>query len=316
MQTVWDIGADVDSRFIVVACASQSFAPYRIANERAAILRFLRRFPAGSRIAMESTAGYHELLAHLAHAAQFRVFVINARNLRRYAQGVGQRGKTDRVDAQVIARYVANEHVHLHDYVPLNKAQRELACLLKRRGKLVTMRQTLNQSMRGVPGVSRELKHLKTDLDRLITHLESLIKTTLRQLPEAHRAAEKIETIPGYGELTSAFLGHILTRLPYGSSDAAVAYSGLDPRPNDSGGKTGRRRLSKQGPGQLRQLLYLCAMTAIRTAYWRPYYLAQRAKGLSATAAIVTVARKMLRVAFAVAKHNTDFNPMRGRAQS
>ena len=74
---------------------------------------------------MEATGGYHELLAELAHKAM-EVFVINPRDLRRYAEAIGRRGKTDRIDAEVIARYVAREHSELHPYVPPSKAQRRL----------------------------------------------------------------------------------------------------------------------------------------------------------------------------------------------
>ena len=52
-------------------------------------------------------------------------------------------------------------------------------------------------------------------------------------------------------------------------------------------------------------------MSAAKTKVWRPYYQAQRAKGLSATAAIVILARKMLRVAFALYKHDLPFDPAR-----
>src|SRR5215216_7503354 len=106
MQSILDLGADVDSRFVVMACAAGSVRPQRIANARRAVLEWLRTVPRGSRLGMESTGGYHELLAELAHKAGLEVLVINARDLRRYAEGIGRRGKTDRVDAEVIARYV------------------------------------------------------------------------------------------------------------------------------------------------------------------------------------------------------------------
>jgi transposase len=309
MQTILNLGADVDSRYLVIACAAASFAPQRIANARSAIRTWLRTVPRGSRLGVESTGSYHELLADLAYAAGLQVFVLNPRVVRRYAQGVGQRGKTDRLDAEVIARYVAKEHAELHAYRPPSKAQRALTQLVKRRAKLVTMKQTLVQSLRGVPGLTQELLRARSELDRLIRRLEALMQRTLHELPAAEQAAHQIATIPGYGQLGSLCLGHTLTRLPYANSDAIVAYSGFDPRPVDSGRKRGRRRLSKNGPSDLRHLLYACAMAATRTAFWKPYYLAQRAKGLSSTAAIVILARKMLRVAFAVAKHNVPFNP-------
>ncbi len=311
MQSILDLGADVDSRSIVIAGAAHSFAAQRIANERHAIRAWLRAVPRGSRLGLEATGSYHELLADLAHAAGLRVFVLNARDVRRYAQGVGQRGKTDRIDAEVIARYVAREHAELHAYTPPSKPQRALSRLIKRRAKLVVIKGTLTQSLRGLPGIRQELQQVTARLERLISQIEALMQRALQQLPAAQQAAQHIATIPGYGRLGSTCLGHTFTRLPFASSDAVVAHTGFDPRPDDSGKRHGRRRLSKRGPGETRRILFNCAMSAAKTKLWRPYYQAQRAKGLSSTAAIVILARKMLRTAFALYKHNQPFDPTR-----
>jgi hypothetical protein len=55
MQTILDLAADVDSRYIVIACAARSFAPCRIDNERQAILTWPSSVPRGSRLGLEST---------------------------------------------------------------------------------------------------------------------------------------------------------------------------------------------------------------------------------------------------------------------
>jgi len=311
VQSTMNLGADVDSCYIWLACAAHSFRPHRIENKRAAILGWLRSVPRGSRLAMESTGSYHELLAELAHKAGLQVFVINPRDLRRYAQGVGRRAKTDRVDAEVIARYIDREHGGLHPYVVPTKEQRTLARLLRRRAKLVQIKGSLAQSLRGLSVLHHELKELTARIDRLIGRLEVLMRQTLEQMPAARQAAQQIASIPGFGELSSTCLAHSFTRLPYSSSDAVVAASGLDPRPEDSGQKHGRRRLSKRGPSEQRRLIFNCARAAARTKLWKPYYQAQLAKGLSATAATVILGRKMLRVAFALYTKRLPFDPSR-----
>ncbi|MDQ2963413.1 MAG: IS110 family transposase [Pseudomonadota bacterium] len=311
MQTMLNFGADVDSRYSVIACAESTWAPQRIAHERRAIQAWLRSVPPGSRLGLEATGGYQELLADLAHAAGLIVFVLNARDVRHYAQGLGRRGKTDRVDAEVIARYIAHEHAELHAYRPLTKEQRALERLLKRRAKLVAIKGALQQSLRGLPGVCQELTQVIARLDRLIVKLEALMQAALQTLPAAQRTAHQVATIPGFGTLAGTSLGHTFTRIPFAHVNAVIAHTGLDPRPHDSGQKHGRRRLSKRGPSEQRRMLFNCAMSAAKTKLWRPYYLAQRAKGLSSTAAIVILARKMVRVAFALYKHDQNFDPAR-----
>jgi transposase len=91
------------------------------------------------------------------------------------------------------------------------------------------------------------------------------------------------------------------------SADAFAAFTGLDPRPDDSGQRRGKRRLSKRGPAELRRLLYLAAMSAIKTKTWRPLYEHYRAKGLSSTATLVILAR----TAWSIYTYKTVFDPAR-----
>ena len=310
MQSILDLGADVDSRSVMVACGTSSFKPHRIANERRAIGAWLRTMPPGSRLGMESTGSCHELLAQLAHQAGLQVFIINARDMRRYAQGIGRRGKTDRIDAEVIARYIAREHEQLHAYVPPSNEQRLLSQLIGRRAKLVQARGSIQQSLGRLPALRSETRRLIQHINRVIASLDQLMRRTVQQMPAAHEAAGHIATIPGFGVLTSTCLGHRFTRMPYSTSDAVIAAAGLDPRPDDSGQREGRRRLSKRGPAEDRRLLFNCARSAAQRNPWRPYYEAQLAKGLSKTAATVVLSRKMLRVAFAVYKQRQPFNPL------
>ena len=104
-----------------------------VANQRTAVLAFLKGLPAGSRIGVESTGTYHELFAEAAHQLGFRVFLLNPKDTRHYAKAVGLRGKTDRVDAELIARMIAHEHTKLHAWIPPTPQQREIDRLLKRR---------------------------------------------------------------------------------------------------------------------------------------------------------------------------------------
>lgn len=311
MQSILDLGADVDSRYVWVACAGASFATVRIDNERRAILAWLRTLPRGSRLGVESTGTYHEMLAELACKAGLQVFVINGRDLRRYGQGVGRRGKTDRISAELIARYVAHEHDELHPYVPPSAQQRALNRLLNRRATVVVNKGALAQSLHGLAGIRGELKQLMSAFDRLIARIDVLNEQALHKLPAARKAAPHIASVPGYGALASTYLAYNFTRHPFSSGDSVVAFSGLDPRADDSGQKRGRRRLSKRGPSEERRILFNCARSAARTKVWQPYYAAQRAKGLSATEATVILARKMLRVAFALYKHDCFFDPAR-----
>ena len=89
MQTFLNVGVDVAKDAVVVACAAQSFPAHSVANQRVPLLAWLKSLPAGSRIGLESTGGYHELLADLAHAQSHTVFLLNPLDTKHYARAMG-----------------------------------------------------------------------------------------------------------------------------------------------------------------------------------------------------------------------------------
>jgi transposase len=297
------VGCDVGKRRIDVCLATSHGV--QLSNERLAIERFARTLPANSLVGMEATGRYHELLAQILVAAGHRVYVINARWIHAYSRGLGMRGKTDRTDAQVIARYTTAEHAKLRSYQPPSPEQLELRTLLQRRHAaaklLATARQSLAEDAEALLAV---LKTTCTDIERRIARL-------LRSRPEWAGLAERLRSVPGVGALTSAQLVATLTRMPFSRVEAFVAHTGTDPRPNDSGQKRGRRVLTHHGDASLRGLLFMAAMTATRSPAWRRYYLAQQAKGLSRTAALVVVARRIARITFSLYKTGETYDPAR-----
>ena len=312
MQTptnVRNIGADVAKDEIVVACSEGSFPVRKLANQRTALRAFLKGLPTGSRIGMEYTGVYHELFANLAHQLGFVVFVLNPKDARHYAKGVGMRGKTDRVDAEFLARMIAHEHTKLYAWIPPSPEQHEIAQLIKRRAKLSSLRQALGMSLKGVDGFSAELKALRKRFDQVIARIDQRVKALVEASPDRKQHVTHLRTIYGVGPVVSAALVNILERVPLKSADAFVAFTGLDPRPDDSGQHRGKRRLSKRGPSELRRLLYLAALSAIKTKTWKPLYEHYRGKGLSSTAVIVILARRIARTAWSMYTYKTEFDP-------
>jgi transposase len=308
MPSPLNVGVDVAKDWLQVAGAGAPPAAAPVANQRAAIRAWLAQLPRGSRVAMEATGGYHQLLADLAHAHGMLVYVLNPSDLRHYARAVGVRGKTDRVDALVIARYLEREGTALHPYLPPTPAQRQIDRLLRRRATVVASKTQLRLSLGGVTGCARELRAVLTRLDAIIAKIDHRLAHFTKRQAEAQ---QRVQSVLGIGPLTGIALTNLFTRVPLRDGDAAVAFVGLDPRPKDSGQCIGRRRLSKRGPAELRRLLFNAARSASKTTLWRPLYERYRARGLSSTEATVILARKLLRVAFSIHRHGTTFDPQR-----
>lgn len=300
-------GVDVASEHLdIVVHGTQ--AVQRIANEPTAVKRWLRSVPPGSRLGLESTGRYHLELARLALERGLTVYVLNPRDIKRYAQGLGQRGKTDRLDARVIARFVDREHEQLRPWQPLSPAQQDLDDLLRTRAQLQKQCVALQQSLGQRPVARAILEDAQQFFKSKLNELERCIAHAARQLPQGEAAMRSVTSIPGIGVLTAAALLRLFTRAQNAPADAIVALTGLDPRPMDSGNRKGVRRLSKRGDSETRRLLYNASMAGARTQTWRPIYERERAKGLPATAALMALARRLVRIAYSLFKSGKTFD--------
>lgn len=277
-------------------------------NTAASITRWVSSRPDGCVIALEATGTYHVELAQRAHAHGHTVFVIDGYQLAHYRHSVRTRAKTDRCDAQLLARFVSAERDRLRAWHPPPEAYVALQRLLRRRAVLVRARVAIEQSCESLPELKPELARLRTTLTDMDALIKKRIKHILREAGLAPQA-ERCRAIKGVGELTSAGLVMAFLRGSFRTSDAFVAFLGLDVRVKDSGASRGRRTLSKRGDPELRRLLHSAAMAASRSGQGKQLYEQYRARGLKSTEALVILARKIARVAFALMKNQTVYRP-------
>jgi len=306
--SVLHIGVDVGSQHLDAAIDGEARV-VRLANADAAINRWLRKLPPGSRLGMESTGRYHQRLAQLAHAAGMVVYVLDPRAVHHYARGMGQRGKTDRLDAQVLARFIEREHAGLRAWQPPSAQAELLKELIRQRASLTKAKAALHQGQQPAAIAMVDLAPLFKQFDASLRALDRQILAAAHALPEGQVGLDLIMSVPGIGLLTGASLLRVFQRLATRGSDAVIAFLGMDPRPAESGKHVGVRKLSKHGDAYARKLLFNAAMSAVRTSgVWRTLYERERAKGLPSTAALVIVGRKLVRVAFALFKSKATYD--------
>ena len=311
LRAVHYVGVDVGSAHLDVAIEGQP-GVVRLSNADPAISRWLRKLPVRSRVAMESTGRYHRRLAQLAHAAGMVVFVLDPRAVHHYARGMDQRGKTDRLDAQVLARLIEREHAHLRAWEPPSEREEVLKELIRQRAILTRAKQALQQGQQPSAVALVELAPLFKQFDATLRALDKQILAAAHALPKGQNSLAQIMSVPGIGLLTGATLLRVFQRLASRGSDAVIAFLGMDPRPAESGKHVGTRKLSKRGDAYARKLLFNAAMAAVRTSgTWRALYERERAKGLASTAALVIIGRKLVRVAFTLFKSGSNYDPAR-----
>lgn len=284
-----------------------------VRNRGRELRQWLRGLPGPVDLAVESTGRYHLVLANLALRLGHTVYVLDPRRVRRYAESTVHRGKTDAIDARVICRFLAREIDSLRPYVPPTRRQRRIDSLIRRRGKLVTMTQQLGTMHSTLPGHKAELRSALAHLQRLIKAIDRDLDGLTASDATLGARRRRLETIVGVGDLNGVLLANLFDRVAFPGPDQLVAFVGLDPRPADSGRHRGRRRITKRGAAECRRLAYNAAKAAARSALWKPYYDRCRARGLSSTEALCDLARRLLRVAWAVDHYQQDFDPSRVR---
>lgn len=277
-------------------------------------------------VTLEPTGGYELALAEWALAQGWTVHVPNPHHVRAWATGIGQRAKTDRQDALLLARYGAERA--LPAWHPLPTELSELESLVRRKddlAQLLRQEQNRQHALAHRPGVARAVP---ASVERVI----GLLEEELRQVEDAiaaHLQAQTalqerlalLRTVPGIGARTVVpllvTLGRWDTRTGgAGSAKALVAYVGLDPRPHESGTSVrGRPAISRQGDRGARCRLYLSAVGGIRgqtplRAFYKHLLDQHKPKKL----ALIAAARKILIWAWAVYRQHTAFDPARAAA--
>lgn len=312
MNTTHVIGIDIAKDSFDAARHGSSQVEHH-ANHPRTIRAWLASLPTECVLAMESTGTYHETLADLAVQAGFIVYVLNPQDVAHYRKSIGARAKTDRVDALLIARYVAREQADLHPYCPASEPHRRAVRLLHRRAQIVKAQIALRQS-------SREMEDLKSAMLSIINQMELLLqkidRRLIRLMALSHESSEcvrRLRTISGVGPLTAAALTLSYERHPFAHVDAFIAYLGMDPRVRESGTYRGRCVLSKRGDGEIRRLLYCVGQSAMRMPLWKPFYEEQIAKGRKHVEAVMILARRIAKTAFSLLRHKCDFDPERVR---
>lgn len=305
--TVTHIGIDVAKDELVV-CREDQDGLITLDNTSAAIRRWLKSLPANCAIAIEATSTYHVDVTEQAYGRGHRVFVIDGYQLHNYRNSVGGRAKTDACDARLLTRYLVRESQDLRAWTPPPKAYRTLQSLLRRRAALVKARIALQQSGARERQLDDLLPPLLEHMERIDRALQKRLRTAVREAGLSNEVA-RCQAIEGVGPLTATGLVMAFLRGEFRSADAFIAFLGLDVRVRDSGKQRGRRKLTKKGDPEIRRLLHNAAMAARRSSQWAAIYQGYLDRGLKTTQALVILARKLARIAFALMKNKTDYQP-------
>jgi transposase len=262
---------------------------------------------------LEATGSYGEALTLFLHQAGHTVSVINPAAIKAFAQSRLSRTKTDRVDAELIARFCQVQEPLA--WTPLPPEVRELQALVRRLESLQEMRvmeENRLSSIITVDSVRQSVEEHLLYLNEQIKRTEELIRQHINNHPTLKQQSQLLDSIPGIAETTAAqLLAEITDITQYRSARQVAAYAGLVPRERQSGSSVrGRTRLSKIGNARLRRALYFPAITALRCSpFFQAWAEGLLKRGKSKMSVICAVMRKLVHVAYGVLKHGKEFDP-------
>jgi transposase len=295
------IGIDVSKDRLDVAAlpSGEAFAASRDAAGLDDLLARLR--PLGPElVALEAPGGYETIVAATRGAAGPAVAVINPAQVRAFGTALGQRAKSDPIDARLIARFAATTRPGAR---PLpDAATARLADLVSRRRQIIAMMVAERQRLQRFTErrLQKSITRLREALQRELPEVEAGINGDIRASPAWREKEDLLASVPGVGPTIARTL---IAEMPeLGSLDRRqiAALAGLAPWTRQSGQWKGRSLIGG-GRASVRAALHRGAVTASRhnpalTAFRERLLAAGKAKKV----ALVAVARKLLTILNAV----------------
>lgn len=299
------IGVDIAKGWIDVFQLSTA-KHERIVTTKPALQRFAKAAK-GALVVLEASGGYERPLTEALAKAGVGYARVNPRQARAFARATGKLAKTDRVDAEVLARM--GRALELRPTPPVDPDRTRLSDLVARREALGSMiRAEKNRAGTTRDSwLSREVALMIKGLQDHLAAVERAIASLVAAAPQLSTAASRLRSVPGIGP---ALVAVILARLPeLGQLDEKriAALAGLAPQACDSGLHRGKRRIWG-GRADVRRALYLAGFIASR---FDPRLKAFRQRlqnaGKPPKLAITACARKLLTILNAMLRDGKDY---------
>jgi transposase len=286
----------------------------KLPNTLAGFKQLVKQCGSKSHYVMESTGPYYMGLALYLNLHGIKVSVVNALVIKRFIQMQLEKNKSDKKDAAWICRYGISQQPELwqapKEYIiQAKQMQTALFQLTKQRTALINAKKSLAQ----MPVISKESKgsyeRMIKQVNKEILTLERSLEALLKQHEEKKMKA--LETIPGIGKRTISMM--IIATDGFRKVDnyrQLSSWAGLSPKEYSSGKSIrGKVRISKMGGRGLRNLLYMCSLTAIKcNKACKELYDRLKAKGKNGKLALIAVGNKLIKQCVAIAKSEMPYD--------
>ncbi|PZQ96427.1 MAG: IS110 family transposase [Flavobacterium psychrophilum] len=313
-------GLDVSKKFFDVCFGVDGLVSVkRFSNDLQGFKEFSGQLAGDTHCVMEATGPYYLRLALYLHDQGIKVSVINPLVIRRFSQMRLIRAKTDKADARLIMAYGIKEDPCCWEppkqyIIELQQLQSLCDQLQKHYRALSNQLEAFSASGLlevGLEGLlMKELEHSKEQI--------AIVEKQMHELVSVHHGElmDNLTSIPGLGKKTALTLIVLSGGFKKFSNYRQLsAYVGLSPRLYESGTSVrGRSRICKMGMSRIRALLYVCSWSAKKyNTCCKSLYDRLVASGKSKRLALIAVANKLVKQAFAIATSNVAYDKNYGK---
>jgi transposase len=263
--------------------------------------------PGTCRIVVEATGGYQRaVVAELVNAGHL-VAVVNPRQVRDFARGLGILAKTDRIDAYVLARY--SQQAEPRTVAQISEKAAELEQLVVRRRQLIQLQtaETNRKHASSSKAVRTSIQQVIVVLRKQIDQVEQQILAFVESDDDWKDKMDRLGSVPGVGPVTAVSLLAELPELGQVNRQEIAALVGVAPFNRDSGRFRGKRSIWG-GRASVRSVLYMAALTArTHNPILRAFAKRLEAAGKPFKVVITACMRKLLTILNTILKDGTSW---------
>jgi transposase len=299
------VGIDVskDRLDVAVRPSNESFSVGRNAAGLEQLIARLRELSPRV-VALEATGGFETVVAAALSAAGLPVAIVNPAQIRAFAKAIGQRAKTDPIDAGVIAHFA--EATNLEPRPLPDEQTRLLADLVGRRRQIIEMigAERQREQRLSAPRLKKSIARLVKALEKELASLDTDIGDAVRGSPAWRAKEELLASVPGVGPVISRTLIAELPELGQLGGKEIAALVGLAPFTRQSGKWRGKSFIGG-GRTAVRALLFMGALVAKQhNPILKAFFDRLIAAGKPKMVALIAVARKLLTILNAILRDN------------
>jgi len=283
-----------------------------VSNDEPGIRRIVDLLKAASPkcIVVEATGGLEHALVDALLEEHLPVALVNPGRVRHLAMGLGILAKSDPIDAFVLREFARLAEPRLAQKRSANQA--ELDALVTCRRQLIASRTDQGNCRLSTRSKSalKSIDSVLRTIDQQVKVLDGKIRQLIDSDDEFKNMDRLLRTVPGVGPVLSATLVAELGELGKTDRRQIGALVGVAPFNHDSGKFKGKRSI-RGGRTQVRNVLYMSAIAAMRfNPVLKTFAERLRKAGKAAKIVIVACMRKLLALLNAMVRDNLEWKQL------